>query len=137
MNLVYKTTECVAPGHPDKVADIIADSVLDANLIVDPYAKVACEVMVKDDIVVLGGEITTRPGVIKPDLNIVVKRAVEELGYVHPYLKFCAPDLKVLNLISQQSTEINQAVVNDGTDANVGAGDQGIMGVMLLMKRQT
>jgi S-adenosylmethionine synthetase len=127
MNLVYKTTECVAPGHPDKVADIIADSVLDANLIVDPYAKVACEVMVKDDIVVLGGEITTRPGVIKPDLNIVVKRAVEELGYVHPYLKFCAPDLKVLNLISQQSTEINQAVVNDGTDANVGAGDQGIM----------
>lgn len=126
MNLKYKTTECVSAGHPDKVADVIADSVLDAHLTLDPHSKVACEVMVKDDIVVLGGEITTS-ATQKPDLVQVVNNAARTLGYTRPELKFSAGQIKVLNLISQQSPEINAAVVGDGTAANLGAGDQGIM----------
>lgn len=126
MNLKYKTTECVSAGHPDKVADVIADSVLDAHLRVDPHAKVACEVMVKDDIVVLGGEITTT-AICKPDLVQVVNEAVRKLGYTRPELKFSVGQLKVMNLISQQSPEINAAVVADGDLNNLGAGDQGIM----------
>jgi S-adenosylmethionine synthetase len=122
----YKTTECVSAGHPDKVADVIADSVLDAHLRVDPHSKVACEVMVKDDIVVLGGEITTN-ATQKPDLVHVVNNAARILGYTRPELKFAAGQIKVINLISQQSPEINAAVVGDGRMANLGAGDQGIM----------
>lgn len=124
MSVFYKTTECVSPGHPDKVADIIADSILDAHLAVDPKAKVACEVMVKDDIVVLGGEITCNGA--KPDLNKIVNLAVSKLGYTVPELKFSAGALKVMSLITQQSPEINHAVVSGG-DENLGAGDQGIM----------
>lgn len=124
--MIYKTTECVSAGHPDKVADIIADSVLDAHLILDPQAKVACEVMVKDDIAVLGGEITTNASK-KPDLVRVVNNAARVLGYTRPELKFSADQIKVINLISQQSPEINAAVVGDGTTSNLGAGDQGIM----------
>lgn len=127
MSFKYKTTECVSAGHPDKVADVIADTILDAHLVEDPNAKVACEVMVKDDIVVLGGEITTSDWSQKPDLVAVVNRTAGILGYTRPELKFCAGQLKVLNLISQQSPEINAAVVQDGTEANLGAGDQGIM----------
>lgn len=124
--MFYKTTECVSAGHPDKVADVIADSVLDAYLALDSYAKVACEVMVKDDIVVLGGEITSNAEQ-KPDLVQVVNHAAKTLGYTRPELKFSAGQIKILNLISQQSPEINAAVVGDGTIANLGAGDQGIM----------
>lgn len=126
MNFKYKTTECVSAGHPDKVADVIADSVLDACLRINPESKVACEVMVKDDLVVLGGEITTNTRE-KPDFVRVVNQAVEVIGYTKPELKFCSGQLKVLNLISQQSPEINMAVVNNGDKANIGAGDQGIM----------
>lgn len=126
MSFKYKTTECVSAGHPDKVADVIADTILDAHLALDPNAKVACEVMVKDDIVVLGGEITTSV-IHRPNLVGAVNNVARNLGYTRPELKFSADQIKVLNLISQQSPEINKAVVGDGTNAHLGAGDQGIM----------
>lgn len=126
MTVFYRTTECVSAGHPDKVADFIADCVLDAHLFVDPKAKVACEVLVKDDIVVLGGEISFVPKRQKPDLAQIVNEAAGKLGYNVPALKFSAGAIKVMNLVTQQSPEINQAVVAGG-DENLGAGDQGIM----------
>jgi S-adenosylmethionine synthetase len=107
MNLKYKTTECVSAGHPDKVADVIADSILDACLLLDPKSKVACEVMVKDDVVVLGGEITTNcnPESLKIVIECVVNECVGILGYTRPELKFCRDRLKIINLISKQSQE--------------------------------
>ena len=126
MSLYYKTTECVSPGHPDKVADFISDSVLDAHLAVDPYAKVACETMVKDDLVILAGEITSNVSK-KPDLNKVVREALTRLGYTKSHMLFNAKRVKVLNLLSEQSPEINQAVVGTSDDGEIGAGDQGIM----------
>lgn len=126
MRFLYKTTECVSAGHPDKVADVISDSVLDAHLALDPRAKVACEVMVKDDVVILAGEITSR-AFTKPDLVEVVNQAVCNLGYNRPELKFCVDQLKIMNLITQQSPEINAAVVGNGDEKSLGAGDQGIM----------
>lgn len=118
-----KSTECVGPGHPDKVADLIADCILDDCLSCDENAKVGCEVMVKDDIVVLGGEITTDA---EPNYQSVVSEALWALGYTNPKLGFAAQTFKLVNLISKQSPEINSAVVGK-TAEDLGAGDQGIM----------
>ena len=127
MRFLYKTTECVSAGHPDKVADVISDSVLDAHLALDPRAKVACEVMIKDDIVVLGGEISHSAS-SSPNLAAVVNEALYRIGYANKEL---SPNnygsFKVMNLISQQSSEINAAVVGNGDEKSLGAGDQGIM----------
>ena len=105
------TSECVGEGHPDKVADQISDAVLDACLEQDPKSRVACETLVKDDHVVLAGEITTNATV---SFDHIVSNALSSIGYDY--------EPKVLNLLSQQSNEISQAVGDFD-----GAGDQGIM----------
>ena len=105
------TSECVGEGHPDKVADQISDAVLDACLEQDPKSRVACETLVKDEHVVLAGEITTNATV---SFDHIVSNALSSIGYDY--------EPKVLNLLSQQSNEISQAVGDFD-----GAGDQGIM----------
>jgi S-adenosylmethionine synthetase len=119
------SSESVSEGHPDKVCDYIADSILDACLEQDPQSHVACEVMCKHNTVVLGGEITTRA---KLNYEEIVRRAIREIGYTDPSEPFNADDVQVLLLLSRQSGEINQGVVTATDDQQEqGAGDQGIM----------
>jgi S-adenosylmethionine synthetase len=119
------TSESVSEGHPDKVCDYIADSILDACLEQDPNSHVACEVLCKDDHVVLAGEITTNATF---DYEQVARRAIREIGYTDPAEKFNADSVKVQVLISKQSGEINAGVVKATDDQKEqGAGDQGIM----------
>jgi S-adenosylmethionine synthetase len=108
----------VSEGHPDKVCDYIADSMLDAHLAKDARSRVACEVLVKSGDVVLAGEITSSANV---DFEAVARQAIREIGYTDPSESFNADTVKVSQLISKQSGEIGQ-----GVDVG-GAGDQGIM----------
>jgi S-adenosylmethionine synthetase len=119
------TSESVSEGHPDKVCDFIADSILDACLAGDPHSHVACEVLCKDNHVVLAGEITTNA---KVDYEAIARQAIREIGYTDPAEPFNADGVKVTVLISQQSGEINAGVVKATDDQKEqGAGDQGIM----------
>lgn len=106
------TTEQISKFHPDKYADQISDAIVDACLRQDINSKVACEVLVKDTTVVLAGEIKTN-GII--DYYKIVKRVATKLGYKVD---------KIINLIGEQSQEINSAV---DTSDGLKAGDQGIM----------
>jgi S-adenosylmethionine synthetase len=112
------TSESVAEGHPDKVCDLIADSILDAHLAQDPAARVACEVLCKDDRVVLAGEITSRASV---DHAAIAREAIRSVGYVDPAEPFNADGVQVTELLSRQAPEIAQGVDTGG------AGDQGLM----------
>ena len=122
------SSESVTEGHPDKVCDTISDSIVDACFEQDTASRVACETMVKDNIVVLGGEITTSA---KFDYREVVKAAMVEIGYTNADCKFNADTFFFLNAIGQQSPDIAQGVdaaAADGKEtAEQGAGDQGIM----------
>ncbi len=122
------SSESVTEGHPDKVCDTISDSILDACFEQDLNSRVACETLVKDNIVVLGGEVTTAA---KFDYREVVKAAIKEIGYVNDDCKFNANSFFFLNAIGQQSPDIAQGVDAAAADhketAEQGAGDQGIM----------
>ena len=119
------TSESVSEGHPDKVCDYIADSILDACLAQDSNSHVACEVLCKDNHVVLAGEITTNA---KVDYEAIARQAIREIGYTDPSEPFNADGVQVKVLISQQSGEINAGVVKATDDQKEqGAGDQGIM----------
>jgi S-adenosylmethionine synthetase len=112
------TSESVSEGHPDKVCDFIADSILDAHLAEDPKSRVACEVLCKAGDVVLAGEITSRTRVAYEE---IARAAIREIGYVDPAEPFHADGVRITTLITAQSPEIGQ-----GVDVG-GAGDQGIM----------
>ena len=112
------TSESVSEGHPDKVCDYIADSVLDAHLAEDKNSRVACEVLVKSGDVVIAGEITSRANV---DFEKIARQAIREIGYTDRGESFNADTVKVTQLVSKQSGEIGQGVDTGG------AGDQGIM----------
>lgn len=119
------TSESVSEGHPDKVSDYIADSILDAYLAQDPHARVACEVLCKAETVVLGGEISSTATV---NHEAVVRQAIRDIGYSDPTCAFNADGVRVLQFISTQSPDIAQgvdAIQND--EGEQGAGDQGIM----------
>jgi S-adenosylmethionine synthetase len=119
------SSESVSEGHPDKVCDLIADAVLDACLEQDPHSHVACEVMCKHNTVVLGGEISTAA---RLNYEEIVRRTIREIGYTDPAEPFNADAVQVLLLLSRQSNEINQGVVQATDDQKEqGAGDQGIM----------
>ena len=119
------SSESVSEGHPDKVCDYIADSILDACLEQDPQSHVACEVMCKHNTVVLGGEISTNA---KLNYEEITRHAIREIGYCDPAEPFCADNVQVLILLSKQSNEINAGVVRATDDQKEqGAGDQGIM----------
>jgi len=106
------STEMVSRYHPDKYADQISDAVLTDILRKDPSARVACETMVKDSTVIIAGEITTTA---KPDYEKIVRTVADRLNYKVD---------KIVNLITEQSPEIGNAV---DADKDLGAGDQGMM----------
>ena len=119
------TSESVSEGHPDKVCDFIADTILDAHLEQDPKSRVACEVLCKEDKVVLAGEITSNADV---DFERLVKNAIEEIGYVDGDQPFRPDAVEIYSFLSKQSAEISQGVTADTSLAGEqGAGDQGIM----------
>ena len=122
------SSESVGEGHPDKVCDTISDAVLDACLAQDPRSRVACETYAKSNIVVVGGEITT-----KADLPYthIVRDAIREIGYTNDDDVFHADRVFVMNIITTQSCDIAQGVDARAADgkktAEQGAGDQGLM----------
>ncbi len=117
------TSESVSEGHPDKVADQISDSILDEFLARDPQSKVACETLVTTGQVVVAGEIRSEAYV---DLQDVVRRTIERIGYNRPELGFDAHSCGILSALHEQSQDINRGV--DRAEASEqGAGDQGMM----------
>ena len=123
----YKTftSESVSEGHPDKLADQISDAILDAFLKDDPDSRVACETLVKTDLVVIAGEISSNA---KPDLETVVRSVINEVGYDNDEVGFNGSKVEIVNAIGMQSNDIAQGVnEGTGTDTNQGAGDQGLM----------
>lgn len=126
-NFIF-SSESVGEGHPDKVADYISDSILDACLEQDPKSRVACETLVKSNCVFLAGELTTNA---KLNFEEIVRGAIREIGYTHDDDVFHADKVFVSNILTAQSSDIAQGVdakAADGKDtAEQGAGDQGIM----------
>jgi S-adenosylmethionine synthetase len=119
------TSESVTEGHPDKVCDYIADSVLDSYLLQDPKSRVACEVLCKEDIVIIAGEFTSAGQV---DLDATARQAIRAIGYTDPSVAFNAEGVKIKQFVSKQSAEIAQGVnVEQNVENEQGAGDQGIM----------
>ena len=122
------SSESVGEGHPDKVADYISDSVLDACLEQDKFSRVACETLVKSNCVVIAGEITTKA---KLDYEKIVRKAIEEIGYTNDDDVFHADKFFLTNLLPKQSPDIAQGVdarkAKGKETAEQGAGDQGIM----------
>ena len=122
------SSESVTEGHPDKVCDTISDTVLDACLAEDRHSRVACETYAKSNVVIVGGEITTKA---KLDYVQIVRDTVREIGYVNDDDVFHADRIFVSNIITKQSPDIAQGVdacAADGKEtAEQGAGDQGLM----------
>ncbi|WP_419768281.1 methionine adenosyltransferase [Arcobacter sp.] len=124
------TSEVVSPGHPDKCADIIADSIVDKLIIGDSKSRVASEVFVAGKHVVIGGEVTSATNLSEQDYKDLVIEALAKIGYNgHPHFtkEECLhpDDVNVQVLLNRQSPDINQGV--DQVDGETGAGDQGIM----------
>jgi len=119
------TSESVTEGHPDKVCDYIADSILDSYLQQDPKSRVACEVLCKEGIAVIAGEITSGGQV---DHEAVARQAIRAIGYIDASEPFNADGVQIRQFVSRQSAEIAQGVDLDrNLEHEQGAGDQGIM----------
>jgi len=124
------TSESVSEGHPDKLADQVSDAVLDALLSRQPRARVAVETMIKDDLVVVGGEIGNIAAAEVPNIHSLVSEVVTSAGYDREEVGLDGSKCKVLTALGQQAADIAQGV--DGTQAagdrrEQGAGDQGMM----------
>jgi len=117
------TSESVTEGHPDKVADQISDSILDAIISQDPNARVACETMVTTGMAIIAGEITTSCYVHMPS---VVRETIKEIGYTDSAMGFDYETCAVITSIDEQSPDIRQGV-EERNDHEMGAGDQGLM----------
>lgn len=123
-NFVF-TSESVSEGHPDKVADQISDAILDAHLRVDPLSRVACETLVKNNTVIIAGEITSKGPV---NYEEVIRDVIRRIGYVKTGVGFDAETCDILQLINSQSLDISIGVTEgEGSFKEQGAGDQGIM----------
>lgn len=119
------SSESVTEGHPDKVADLISDAVLDACLAQDPQSRVACETLVTTDFALVSGEITTKANL---EVTSLVRETIREIGYTDESIGFDAATAKVQILIGQQSPDISQGVTEgQGLFKDQGAGDQGLM----------
>ena len=116
------TSEAVSSGHPDKVADQIADAILDAYLYEDENSRVACEVTLAKDLVLLTGEISSSA---KPDVKKIARNVLGEIGYDHPDKHYDCKTVNIMNKINKQSSQISSAVFKENGD--IGAGDQGMM----------
>lgn len=115
------TSESVSEGHPDKVADGISDALLDAWLTLDPRARVAVETLVKDNHVIVAGEVTSTAEV---DVDVTVRRVIRDIGYTDTGRRFHAEGVTITNLIGAQAPDIAQGV---GRGLDQGAGDQGLV----------
>ncbi len=132
MRNYYFTSESVTEGHPDKICDLISDSVLDAIFANDPYARVACETMIKGKYVTVAGEITAA---VMPDIEQIVRNTIREIGYTDNSCEFSADNAVITQQIVKQSSDIAMGVdksleVKSGIDddsTELGAGDQGMM----------
>ena len=119
------TSESVSEGHPDKIADQISDAVLDAILAQDKRSRVAAETLVKDNLVVLAGEITTGAQV---NFDEVVRKTIKRIGYNDPAIGFDCSTCTVIVVYGKQSQDIARGVdEGKGLDLEQGAGDQGLM----------
>ena len=117
------TSESVTEGHPDKACDAFSDAILDDILSKDSEAHVACESLATKGLVVISGEVRTTGSI---DVENVVKRTIEEIGYHKGNSGVDPEDVKVMSMLHEQSTEIAQGV--DAEDiSEQGAGDQGLM----------
>ena len=129
----FHTSESVTEGHPDKICDQIADAILDDILAVDPYGRVACEVVATTGLVFIFGEITTTRRV---DYEGIARRTIREIGYTRPEYAFDADSCGIIVSVKEQSSDIASAVdvsleVRRGQEEaeglEIGAGDQGHM----------
>ena len=120
------TSESVTEGHPDKIADQISDTILDAALADDPMSRVACETLVTTGLVVVAGEITTSTYV---DISTLVREKVSKIGYTRAKFGFDAETCGVIVSIDPQSADIAQGVDREEDEDldEIGAGDQGMM----------
>jgi len=141
-NTFVFSSESVGEGHPDKVADLISDSVLDACLAIDKTSRVACETFVKSNIVVVGGEITIpklqdkqtgKTKALEEAINLgkIIRDAIRHIGYTNDDDVFHADTVFINNYLTAQSADISQGVdakkVEGKKTAEQGAGDQGLM----------
>src|SRR6056300_1974186 len=119
------TSESVSGGHPDKVCDQVSDAILDAYLAEDPNSRVACETMIKNNIVYIAGEITSLGS---PDLEPIVRKTINDIGYNNDEYGFNGNTCEFTNLVFEQSPDISQGVTEgEGENLEQGAGDQGLM----------
>ncbi|MGH7884469.1 MAG: S-adenosylmethionine synthetase N-terminal domain-containing protein, partial [Thermodesulfobacteriota bacterium] len=116
-NFIF-TSESVTEGHPDKMADQISDSVLDAMLSQDPLSRVACETLITTGLVVVSGEITSKSVVNVPE---VVRQTVRNIGYTESGMGFDADTCSVMVTLDKQSIDIAKGVDSDQDKAQ-GAG---------------
>src|SRR5213075_1234169 len=133
---VFLTSESVTEGHPDKLCDQISDAVLDAILVQDPLARVACETATTTGLVLVAGEITTSAWI---DMPAIVRKTIEQVGYINADYGFDYRTCGVVTSIGKQSPDIDLGVsrsveVKSGTTMltddqleQIGAGDQGMM----------
>jgi len=117
------TSESVAEGHPDKIADQISDAVLDAIIKDDPKARVACEVFIKTGMVLIAGEVSTTTWV---ELETLTRNTINNIGFTNSNMGFDGHSCAVLNAIGKQSSDISLGVTETPTHEQ-GAGDQGMM----------
>jgi S-adenosylmethionine synthetase len=119
------TSESVSGGHPDKVCDQVSDAILDAYLKEDPNSRVACETMIKNNMVFIAGEITS---LASPDLEPIVRKTINSIGYNSEDYGFNGDTCEFTNLVFEQSPDISQGVTEgEGENLEQGAGDQGLM----------
>ncbi|MEI6205343.1 MAG: methionine adenosyltransferase [Desulfuromonadales bacterium] len=119
------TSESVSEGHPDKIADQVSDSILDAILAQDPTARVACETLVTTGMVVIAGEITTNAVI---NYSEIARQTIKDIGYTDSEIGFDADTCAVLVSVDRQSPDISQGVSEgEGLHKEQGAGDQGLM----------
>ncbi|MFV0502856.1 MAG: methionine adenosyltransferase [Lachnospirales bacterium] len=118
----YVTSESVTEGHPDKLCDQIADGILDAHLEKDPLSRVAIEVMVSKNTVMIAGEVTSTANI---DVTKIAKKIIHDVGYTEKNKGFDSETCIVIKNINCQSRDISMGVTKD--DHTIGGGDQGIM----------
>ena len=126
MSEVYRTftSESVTQGHPDKVADIVSDAILDAYMEQDPMSHVACETCVTTDFCMVFGEVTSDADLTEDDIKQIIRDTIIEIGYDKPDLEFDGNTCEVVSRLHAQSQDINQGVARED---ETGAGDQGMM----------
>ncbi len=120
------SSESVGPGHPDKLCDQISDAILDAYLSGDKESRVAVECFVKNDLLVIGGEVTSKAGLTNKDIEEIARKTIIEIGYDKDKYGFNGHNCKIQIVLSKQSQDIAQGV-NILENHEQGAGDQGLM----------